>query len=575
MASSNGVAVVAELFVARLALEVVAEEVAQGWSFPGANRPLFEHEIKARTRFGDLEDSSQAALRAIRAVTDPLWGDVLNDVLSDLMEHSDSAPDLARRLGDLRSTQAGIPGIDSKVADAQARIYQAVLQARHDWAQHTLREAIAQGVDLMTLPAVNDLKPTPAQRAYLEQRAREVAQHPLNRVVEIASKTLGARDLLEVDPLDAIDAIRTAVGQASHDGTDDVAKQAVTDSGNQGRASIAAEGPKPKYVYASELLDGSTCVPCSHLDGHVYASIEESATDYPNGGGYVKCEGGRRCRGTLVYVWPDESDPTVGAPDIPDAVAPAAADGPTPEPEFVARLTGLLHAGKLTPQKLREQAAKASPLGKANADAALAQYEREMAERAAAAPRKFKNIAEARKWATDQWAGPDGYPDDELKVLRDYTGSGYGPMNNTLRSSKGKRTNAKIRTMDAAIERAAPVPERVELVRNSTLRQLGITTTKGDPRNLVGSEFVDHGYMSTSLSRGGAMQGDVRMILNVPPGTKGIYVSGDGGKKGPQIISDYGGGESEIILARGSRFVVTKVSKVGDKWHVEADIEQG
>lgn len=571
----NRVALAAELFVTRLALEVIIEESAQGWSFPGASRPLFTHEVTAHTRFGDLDDASTAAARAITGVTDPLWSSVLDDLLSDLLDNSDSPTDTARRLADLRGGSGVLKGYTTKIEDAAAAIYQASLTARHEWAKHTLTEAIAQGVNPGLLPDTNRLVPNARERDYLRLRAEEVAQHPLTRMLDVANRVVTSKNLLEVDPAGLVDEIADELRNTPHDGTNDLGRQLVHDAGNQGRAQVATSAPKPKYVYGSELLDTNTCGPCAEVDGKRWETIEAASQEYPQGGGYRDCDGGRRCRGTLVYVW-DEADPTVGAPERPDPepenVVPDAA--PEPEPEFVDRLTGMLLAGKVTPERLREQAAKASALGKANADAALAQYEREMADRAAAAPKKFQNVREARKWANDHWAGPEGYPDDELKVLRDYTGSGYGPMNSVLRDSKGKRTNAKIRKMDEAIERAGRVPERVEVVRNANLRQLGINTTTGDPRNLIGSEFVDHGYMSTSLSRAGAMQGEVRMILNVPPGAKGIYVSGDGGKKSQNIISDYGGGESEIILARGSRFIVRKVSKVGKRWHVEADIVQ-
>lgn len=261
---------------------------------------------------------------------------------------------------------------------------------------------------------------------------------------------------------------------------------------------------------------------------------------------------------------------TVKAPPAAQAAPTAQGPLPAPEPAFVERLAGLLRSGKVTPAQLRQQTVDASPLGQSNVAAAIERY---TAARSTGR-RDFTSAQEAREWANAEWAGPSGYAPHELAALRSYTGSGYGPMNNTLRSSKGKRTNKNIQAMDDAIERAARVPDDITVVRNANLRQLGITGSRQDPRTAIGQEFVDYGYLSTSVNRRGAMQGEVRMEITVPKGARGVYVSGDGGRKGPNIISDYGGGESELILGRGSRLVITSVKKSGKRWHVVADLIQ-
>jgi hypothetical protein len=58
----------------------------------------------------------------------------------------------------------------------------------------------------------------------------------------------------------------------------------------------------PREVYASELLDGNTCQSCLGVDGTEYGSIEASESDYPIGG-YIYCDGGLLCRGTIVAVY--------------------------------------------------------------------------------------------------------------------------------------------------------------------------------------------------------------------------------------------------------------------------------
>jgi hypothetical protein len=59
----------------------------------------------------------------------------------------------------------------------------------------------------------------------------------------------------------------------------------------------------PDAVYASELLDENTCGPCGDVDGSEYATVVESEGDYPWGGGYVDCDGGLRCRGTIIATY--------------------------------------------------------------------------------------------------------------------------------------------------------------------------------------------------------------------------------------------------------------------------------
>jgi len=77
---------------------------------------------------------------------------------------------------------------------------------------------------------------------------------------------------------------------------------------NTGRKAVFQENP-PKYLYASELLDQNACEECTAIDGTEYESLEDAEADYPTGG-YANCEGGPRCRGTLVAVHTDEAAPS-------------------------------------------------------------------------------------------------------------------------------------------------------------------------------------------------------------------------------------------------------------------------
>jgi hypothetical protein len=74
---------------------------------------------------------------------------------------------------------------------------------------------------------------------------------------------------------------------------------------NMGRIAAMAAAPAAAgdaaYV-ATEILDQNTCDPCQGEDGVEFGSLEEAEAAYVNGG-FIDCEGGLRCRGTVMGVW--------------------------------------------------------------------------------------------------------------------------------------------------------------------------------------------------------------------------------------------------------------------------------
>lgn len=90
---------------------------------------------------------------------------------------------------------------------------------------------------------------------------------------------------------------------------------ALTSAQNTGRLNTALAGPTAA-LYASEQMDGNTCRPCKAVNGKWIGNTDDPdiaakvEAVYPNGG-YVSCEGGVRCRGTIVSVYrPDSVDST-------------------------------------------------------------------------------------------------------------------------------------------------------------------------------------------------------------------------------------------------------------------------
>lgn len=81
---------------------------------------------------------------------------------------------------------------------------------------------------------------------------------------------------------------------------------AMTSAQNEGRMAVLAVAPPATYT-ASEALDRNSCKPCRDVDGTQYDTLTAARTAYPTGG-YTGCLGGARCRGTLVTVWPQDSE---------------------------------------------------------------------------------------------------------------------------------------------------------------------------------------------------------------------------------------------------------------------------
>ncbi|MDX3643240.1 phage portal protein [Streptomyces sp. MB09-02B] len=68
---------------------------------------------------------------------------------------------------------------------------------------------------------------------------------------------------------------------------------------NTGRIATLAAAPKARY-FASEKNDA--CDPCKEINGTEFDDLAAVQAAYGSGG-YLHCEGGSRCRGTIVAVW--------------------------------------------------------------------------------------------------------------------------------------------------------------------------------------------------------------------------------------------------------------------------------
>ncbi|MRH88626.1 hypothetical protein GFY24_14435 [Nocardia sp. SYP-A9097] len=132
----------------------------------------------------------------------------------------------------------------------------------------------------------------------------------------------------------------------------------------------------------------------------------------------------------------------------------------------------------------------------------------------------------------------------------------------TIRDSVGAEPTAEmmrhhVETLDRATNRIAP--EGFQIARginykgvdSLTIDQHGTMLGGKSPRQLINTIQTERGYLSTSLGEAppNAFQSKIRMELDVPANSKGVWI-GDRSGAGP---------ENEFILQRETRYLITEV----------------
>lgn len=136
---------------------------------------------------------------------------------------------------------------------------------------------------------------------------------------------------------------------------------------------------------------------------------------------------------------------------------------------------------------------------------------------------------------------------DAKKAVKRYSGDDFFQLNIDLRHRK---TPALARDLDRAFEQVAPTTEPVTLFRGSYLDR--VKGLKVEP----GRVLTDKAFASTSARRSVAEDfadgefGDV-LEIECPPGMRLLDVN--------RVAGSQNAGESEILLPRGARMVITEV----------------
>ncbi len=187
-------------------------------------------------------------------------------------------------------------------------------------------EAEAQGVTIPEWSLDDEALTAAAIRDRLRQVGRTAA-----RVLGVGLVQSGVRQAMRVWGSGSAQHVAAQVDEhlaaLSGAAVEEQIGAAMTAAQNEGRMAVLAVAPPAEYV-ASEALDRNSCAPCRQIDGTRYTTLPDAREAYPSGG-YTGCQGGARCRGTLVTVWPQESEQAAAGMIL----AASAATIPTTHPE--------------------------------------------------------------------------------------------------------------------------------------------------------------------------------------------------------------------------------------------------
>jgi 2'-5' RNA ligase len=189
-------------------------------------------------------------------------------------------------------------------------------------AQQT--EAEAQGV---TIPAWS-LDDEALTAAAIRDRLRQVGRTAA-RVLGVGLVQSGVRQAMRVWGSGTAQHVAAQVDEhlaaLSGAAVEEQIGAAMTAAQNEGRLAVLAVAPPAEYT-ATEILDRNSCKPCRDIDGTRYTTLPDAREAYPSGG-YTRCQGGARCRGTIVTVWPQDSEQAAAGMIL---AASAATIPPTP-----------------------------------------------------------------------------------------------------------------------------------------------------------------------------------------------------------------------------------------------------
>lgn len=243
-------------------------------------RQPYEQEVRAATDFAALDAN---------------WVDARESLVSKVSANNQAVIDeIGSQIVAAKGELAELAGIQA-AGNSADDITEALLSMVDFGAESALMEAKDQGFAAKK-PDLDGAKSSVALRAEATDvmLARSLSEAGARKAIA----TTGGKGLSDDD---VADITKKYLAGLTDSFLRDQIGGLLTAAQNSGRREVMVANP-PELIYSSELLDENTCGSCTGVDGTEYASIEEAEVDYPTGG-YVDCEGGERCRGTLVAVY--------------------------------------------------------------------------------------------------------------------------------------------------------------------------------------------------------------------------------------------------------------------------------
>lgn len=280
------------LLLAGVERQIILAEADEGDSIAAASRPLSGKERAAKIRFGDLDKSEQTAAGRAATILRTLRKKIGATIMGALLSDNDTvAPETA--VAKLAAMSTNQPKPASVAISAAVAALQGILAGSYtDASRIAVAEAMRQGLTAAPKPLSVEAGRFAAQAtlapAYLWRRTTGKLEDVL-----LAPQRISGPPLTRAAVLDQLEDIPV-------DGAVDLARQSIHAAQGTGRADTA-ELIGPEDIFSSEILDTATCGPCATADGRDYDSLADARAEYP--GGYVRCDGGGRCRGTLAFIY--------------------------------------------------------------------------------------------------------------------------------------------------------------------------------------------------------------------------------------------------------------------------------
>jgi hypothetical protein len=241
-------------------------------------RQLYDHEIQAQVDFSALELAWQAETGHLVSQ----WRAIQDLQIQELTEDIIAANGNVKKLAKISATPQGADIINARMQNIAA---QGISEA--------IQEAQRQGQQNLITPGVDEIT------AGLSARAVAVQDMLAASLSDAARRK--ALTISNLPPAEAAAMVSSHLHGLSATYLQDQLGGALVAAQNSGRRLAFARN-EPSEVFASEILDNNTCGPCVQRDGTRYPDLQAAEADYPTGG-YKDCQGGSRCRGTVVAVW--------------------------------------------------------------------------------------------------------------------------------------------------------------------------------------------------------------------------------------------------------------------------------